>query len=227
MKRITILSAVMLLVLAMQFCGGRIYTDPIFIEKTMGHRIIAILPFEMVFTGKKPKNLSVQQIRKIEEVESIAFQNSFYNTLLHQTTKYRNPIRIDIQSTRQTNSILERNNIGIRESWDMESQELARILKVDAVVRTRIEKRRYMSGLASFGLELGTDILNELLADTPLMIFLPTATNRIKAGCYLCNGRDGAVLWSLDVVDETDWRMSADDIVDGVNFHFAKKFPYR
>jgi hypothetical protein len=217
----------MLLVLTLQFCGGRIYTDPVFVEKTMGHRIIAVLPYEMVFTGKKPKKLSVQQVRKIEEVESIAFQNSFYNSLLRQTTKRRNPIRIDIQSTRQTNRILERNNIGIRESWDMESLELARMLKVDAVVRTRVEKRRFMSGLASFGLELGTDILNALLEDTPLMIFLPTTTNQIKAGCYLCDGRDGAVLWSLDIVDETDWRMTADEIIDGVNFHFARKFPYR
>jgi hypothetical protein len=227
MRKIAIVSAVLLLVLSVQFCGGRIYTDPIFMEKTREHRIIAVLPFEMVFTGKKPKKLSVQQVRKIEEVESIAFQNSFYNSLLHQTHRHRNPVRIDIQPTRQTNRILERHEIGIRESWDMESRELARILRVDAVVRTRIEKRRFMSGLASFGLEVGTDILNALLADTPLMIFLPTSTNRIKAGCYVCSGSDGAVLWSLDVVDETDWRMSAEDIIDGVNFHFAKKFPYR
>lgn len=227
MRKIAIVSAVLLLVLSVQFCGGRIYTDPIFLEKTREHRIIAVLPFEMVFTGKKPKKLSVQQVRKIEEVESIAFQNSFYNSLLHQTNRPRNPVRIDIQSTRQTNRLLERHDIGIRESWDMESQELARILRVDAVVRTRIEKRRFMSGLASFGLEVGTDILNALLADTPLMIFLPTSTNRIKAGCYVCSGSDGAVLWSLDIVDETDWRMSAEDIIDGVNYHFAKKFPYR
>jgi len=87
MKKLMFLSSVVLLVLLMQYCGGRIYSNPIFIEKTIGHRIIAILPFEMVFTGKQPKKLSPQQIDKIEEVESITFQNSLYHSLSHQTLK--------------------------------------------------------------------------------------------------------------------------------------------
>jgi hypothetical protein len=229
MKKIAFLSSIVIIVLFIQFCGGRIYTNPIFTEKTMGHRIIAILPFEMIFTGKQPKKLTGQQIKKIEEVESITFQNSLYHSLSHQTFKYRNPIRVDIQPIKKTNRILDENGIGIRDSWHLESEELARVLNVDAVVRTRVEKRRYMSDLTSFGLELGSTILNILLdsEDVPFFIFLPTSTNRIKAGCYICNGRDGAVLWEYDVVDETDWRLPANAIVDGVTHHFAKRFPYR
>ena len=229
MKKLIFLSSVVLLVLLMQFCGGRIYTNPIFIEKTMGHQVIAILPFEMVFTGKQPKKLTPQQIDKIEEVESIAFQNSLYHSLSHQTFKNRDPVRIDVQPIKKTNRILDEKGIGIRDSWDIESEELARLLNVDAVVRTRVEKRRYMSDLTSFGLEVGSTVLNILLdmEDVPFFIFLPTSTNRIRAGCYIYNGMDGAVLWGYDVVDETDWRMPANAIVDGVTHHIAKRFPYR
>ncbi|MCP5102441.1 MAG: hypothetical protein GY950_03630 [bacterium] len=227
MKKHILIVGILLLAVMIQFCGHRIYTDPVFIEKTNGHRVIAVLPFEMIFTGKQPKKLNPQQIQKIEEVESIAFQNSLYHALFHQTTRYRYPVRIDIQPVEKTNRILDKHNIGIRDSWDIDSDELARLLRVDAVVRTRVEKRRYMSGLASFGIEVGNIILNTLLEDSPLSIFVPNPTKRIKAGCYLYNGRDGAVLWGFDVVDEADWTLPANAVMDGVNHHFAKRFPYR
>lgn len=227
MKKNILLSIAVLLVLLMQFCGGRIYTNPIFTEKTLGHRIIAILPFEMVFTGKQPKKLTAHQVEKIEEVESIAFQKSLYHSLLNQTARYRSPVRVDIQPTTKTNRILDENGISIRDSWHMDSEELARILEVDAVVRTRVEKRRYMSDLASLGIEVGNVILNAILEDSPLLIFIPNPTSKIKAECYIYNGGDGAVLWGHDVVDATDWRLPANAIVDGVTRHFARHFPYR
>lgn len=227
MRKLVLISSVVLVALLMQFCGARVYTNPVFTHKTEGHREIAIVPFQMVFTGKQPKKLTPQQVDKIEEVESIAFQRSLYHSLFRQTTKYRHPVVIDIQPTERTNRLLEREGIGIRESWDMESVELARLLHVDAVVRARVIKRRYMSDLASFGVEVGNVILNAILEDTPLWIFLPNRTKRIKAECHIHNGRDGAVLWGYDIVDETDWRMPANDIIDGVNRHIARNFPYR
>ncbi len=227
MKKYIVISSVLLMVVTMQFCGRGIYTNPVFLEKTAGHRVIAILPFEMIFTGKKPKKLSIEDAAKLEEVESIAFQRSLYQSLFHETTRYRNPLRIDIQAITKTNRILDKNGIGIRESWRMDEEELAGLLGVDAVVRTRVIKRRYMSGLASFGIEVGTSILNAILEDSPLFLILPTTTNRIKAECYICNGLDGSLLWEYSVVDETDWRLEANAIVDGVTRHFARRFPYR
>ena len=43
-------------------------------EKTATHKIIAILPVEMIYTGSKPKNLNEEEILKIEENESKIFQ---------------------------------------------------------------------------------------------------------------------------------------------------------
>jgi hypothetical protein len=211
----------------MPYCGGRHFVTPAFYDKAEGHRIIAVVPFQMIFKGKKPKKLSVRQIREIEESESLAFQDSLHRLLFRQSVKHRNPIRINIQDVDKTNDILEKKGIEIRDTWGMNSEELASILQVDAVVRTRVIKHRYMSGLASFGVEVGNAVLNAILEDTPLQIFVPNPTKKIHAECSLDNGRDGTVLWEIDVNENIDWRLSANDIIDHINHFFARKFPYR
>jgi len=227
MKKTIIIASLLVAVLTTQFCGTKRFVTPAFYEKAAGHRIIAVAPFEMIFTGKKPKKLTVQEIREIEEIESLAFQESLYQCLMHQATRNRHPIRVEIMPVKKTNQILEKHNIDIRESWDMSPEKLARILQVDAVVKTRVEKRRYMSGLTSFGIEAGSVILSHILDDTPLDLWINLPTSGIRAECFLYNGKDGSVLWGIDIKDETDWRMSANTIINNINHYFAKKFPYR
>ncbi|NIM16853.1 MAG: hypothetical protein GTO45_33120 [Candidatus Aminicenantes bacterium] len=226
-KKTIIIAGLLLVGLMTQFCGAKRFVTPAFYEKTAGHRIIAIAPYEMIFTGKKPKKLTVQDIREIEEIESLAFQESLYHCLMRQATRNRRPIRVEIMPIKKTNRILEKHGIDIRDSWDMTPEELARILRVDAVVKTRVEKRRYMSGLASFGVEAGSVILSHILDDSPFDLWINLPTSGIRAECFLYNGRDGSVLWGIDIKDETDWRMSANAIIDRINYYFAKKFPYR
>lgn len=225
-RRIVWICILSMMVLMLQFCAkGRFYPSD-FYEKTADHRIIAILPFEMVLTGKHPKKLNTEQIKKIEEVESLVFQNSLYHQLLGESTGYRAPLRIDVLPIVETNRILENYDVGIRESWYIDPREAARLLKVDAVVKTRINKRRYMSNLASFGIELGNTIL-EILSDSSLWIFFPNRTNDIKAQCYLFDGSDGSTLWGIDILEGVDWSMPANEMIDRITGLVARKFPYR
>src|SRR5690242_16848688 len=62
--------------------GHKYYTTSTFDQKTANHRLVAVLPAEMIFTGKKPDNLTVEDIEKIEESESRSFQQSLYNSIL-------------------------------------------------------------------------------------------------------------------------------------------------
>lgn len=128
------------------------YTSSSFDERTRDHRIIAVLPVEMVFTGKQPKNLTAEQIKKIEEVESKSFQESLYSKVLSKN------LRVEVQSVNKTNSLLASNGIDVRKSWNMTAEEPARVLKVDAVVKAKVEKERYMSDLASAGIQLAESI---------------------------------------------------------------------
>lgn len=200
-----------------------------FEDVTAGHRVIAVLPFEMHFTGVIPERLTEQDVRDVEEAESKAFQISFYHELLRSTRAGRRAIRVDIQDYHQTLSILEREGIGIRDSWDLPPDRLAGLLKVDAVVRARIDKARLMSDLASYGIEVGVHILNRLTR-YGLWPWLPPFSNQSKeiTGNYsLFDMQEGITLWSIGFDEGADWRKPANEIIDQINRKAAKKFPYR
>ncbi|HLP46989.1 MAG TPA: hypothetical protein VK469_13630 [Candidatus Kapabacteria bacterium] len=61
-----------------------------------------------------------------------------------------------------------------------------------------------MSDGTSLGIEIGSAILSALLDDSSFFsITLPTSG--IKARIFLLNGRDGTLLWSVKITDQTDW----------------------
>ncbi|MCP3961863.1 MAG: hypothetical protein GY719_28810 [bacterium] len=226
-RLLPLLLPVLLLTVA---CTAVDYRSPRFTELTEGHRTVAVLPFEMVFSGKAPPGLTGPQIAHIEEGESLAFQTSLYLRLLNQAGKGR--IGIEIQPVEQTRRILGDHRIGVRESWGMETEDLARILGVDAVVRTRVEKTRYLSDLASFGIDVGAHVLEEILHDGDGDVHhgLPwglTRTHDIFADGSLLSGRDGDLLWRVAVYRETDWSRPANDVIEGLTKKLARKFPYQ
>ena len=63
-------------------CGRKNYVSSDFEERTLDHKTVAIVPAEMIFTGKLPKNLSPEDIAKMEEQESKDFQYALYNSIL-------------------------------------------------------------------------------------------------------------------------------------------------
>ena len=65
--RNSLLAAMLLLAAA---CSTVNYESPEFANRAQHHQIIAVLPFEMVFTGDPPDNLSAEQIAQIEEAGS-------------------------------------------------------------------------------------------------------------------------------------------------------------
>ncbi len=111
----------------------------------------------------------------------------------------------------------------------MPAEELAAVLGVDAVLRTRVEKTRYMSELASWGTEVGLHVLHEA-SEGKLDWLIPpglTRTDDIYADSTLVSGEDGDLLWKVAVHRATDWRRPANDVVAGITRKLSKKFPYR
>ena len=218
-------------VIASAACTTVDYTSQDFSAKTVEHQLIAILPFEMVLTGRTPKEITPQQVTVIEEAESLAFQTALYHSMLNRASADRKrPILVEIQPVETTNLILERHGIPLREAWSMPAQGLANILGVDAVVRTTVQKTRYLSDLESFGIDLGTAALWEA-TDGRLAWIAPlipgVTTVDIWADSTRVDGRDGEVLWKVALQRSTDWTRPADDVVVGITRKLARKFPYR
>jgi hypothetical protein len=211
-------------------CSTVNYQSPQFAERAAHHQIIAVLPFEMVFTGEPPGNLTAQQIAQMEEAESVAFQEAYYYRLLHQASVHRkHPIRVEIQSVETTNQLLAAAGIGIRESWGMSAKSLASILRVDAVVSTSVTKTRYLSDGESFGVDFGLQVVNEVTQGVlaPVLPWGLVKTHDIWANCELIDSVDGAVIWQTDFAQAADWQYPADQVIAGFTEELAKKFPYR
>jgi hypothetical protein len=183
----------------------------------------------MVFMGKAPKGLSAEDILRIEEGESLAFQASLYNYLLDRSgPNRRRPVWISIQPIGITNQLLSEGGVAIRDAWALPADELAEMLGVDAVVRTRVRKTRYLSDLASFGIAAGVHVVLEALDEDHVWL-LPWGprTYDIYAEGELVAADGGALLWKVAVNRETDWSQPANDVVRGITRKLAKKFPYR
>lgn len=196
--------------------------------RTAGHKTVAILPFEMIFTGVKPEKLSDEELKQISESESQAFMISFYNEVLRSTHSGRKQLRIDVQHFDKTISILKANGLNVMSSWKEDPAALAKMLGVDAVVKARIEKHRLMSDLASYGLDLGLHILSAL-SDYGLWLWLPgdiTKSKEIKSTFSLLD-QQGTTLWSIAYDEDADWSRPANEIIDNINRKSAKHFPYR
>jgi hypothetical protein len=141
----------------------RYYTSSSFEQKTAKHKLIAVLPPQMVLTGNKPKNVTEEEIAKIEETESKLFQRSLYNNILSRANTNKYEMSVALQPYDNTIALLEAKGINLRDAWRKDDKELATILGVDAIVRMSVQKERYMSDLASFGIDMGARVLNTVL----------------------------------------------------------------
>ncbi len=206
------------------------YESPRLAGRAPDRETIAVLPFEMVFAGKLPADLAPEEVRAIEAGESLAFQSALYDQLLDRSSARRsNPILVRIQPVETTNRLLDEAEIALREAWEMPPARLAETLGVDAVLKTRVEKTRYMSELASWGTEVGLHVLHEASEGRIDWLIPPglTRTDDIYADSTLVSCDDGDLLWKVAVHRATDWRRPSNDVVAGITRKLAKKFPYR
>src|SRR5204863_1453981 len=86
-------------------CSHKNYVS-YFDQQTANHRIVAVLPAEMVFTGKRPENLTPADISRIEESESKNFQYALYNSILRHANSGKYFMRINLQDLVTTQKIL-------------------------------------------------------------------------------------------------------------------------
>lgn len=198
-----------------------------FKDKTLIHTQVAILPIAIEHTGNLPDEWTAEDIFHIEEAESRSFQISLYREILRSTRNGRKPLSVDIQHYRKTQQILVEAGITISDSWQMDPQMLASTLGVDAVVIGNIRKTRYMSDLASYGIEVGTHIFN-LITQHQFFPWIPiTSQSKNVQVSYELIDRDGVTLWSTNFDESANWRRPANEIIDGISRRAAQKFPYR
>jgi hypothetical protein len=207
-------------------CSRKNYASSYFDDRAAHHRIIAVLPSEIIFTGKQPKELTKEMIDSLEVEESKAFQLSLYGNILRYANSNKYYMYVDVQDVITTMNTLDANNISIRESWKMDDKKLAALLNVDAVVRMQIRQKRYMSDYASYGVTIAKDIIRE----TPLGSKLPIpsrlgTTEDIYAYCSVVS--ENVTLWNNNYKSAADWNNPANVIIENITDNFGRNFPYK
>ena len=223
LRNTLILSMVFATVLS---CSRKYYTNSYFDQQTAHHRVIAVLPAEMVFTGVQPKNLTPESIAQIEEQESKDFQVALYNSILQYANSRKYYTTVNLQDFSTTQRLLNENNISVRDAWHKSDLELTKILNVDAVVRMRVQKKRYMSDVASYGV----DIARQIGYETGVLKRIPIPgrlgrTNDIYATCALVS--NGQTLWNNNYKSASDWNNPANEIIENIADNFGRNFPYK
>jgi hypothetical protein len=203
------------------------YSSPSFFDlKTADHKMIAVVPAEIIFTGKQPKNLTSQQIDSIEVEESKSFQFSLQNSILRYANGRNYYMWVGVQDINTTLSLLEQNKISIRDSWRMNDKELSKILNVDAIVRMQITKQRYMSDYASYGVGMAERVLWNAGVGGRLPLPNNAAkTNDIKVTCNIVS--ESVTLWNDYYKGSSNWNAPANVIIENITDNFGENFPYK
>ena len=178
-----------------------------------------------MFTGNLPKGISATTIAETEERESMLFQEALYSNVLKRGNGRKQILRVNVQPNTNTLAALQANGISLRQSWTMTDIELAKVLGVDAVVRTSIHKDRLMSDLASAGIDYGKRVIERVISSPGTLALPGTKTNDIRATCSIIS--NGETLWSDSYTKGSDWSLPANAIINSITDNFAKHFPYR
>lgn len=222
----SIAAGCLILLLSSSCSRPRYYASTNFMRITENHKLIAVLPAEIIFTGKQPKNMTPEAIASMEEQESIDFSRSLVNGILRNANSRYYYLFINVQDIYTTKKLLEEHNISVRQSWTYDDKELAKILGVDAVVRMHIQLRRYMSDAASYGVGIGRQVLSEIGANNKFSVpYIPNKTNDIYASCdILCNNM---TIWNDNYRGAANWNYTAEVMMDNITDNFGRHFPYK
>lgn len=207
-------------------CSRKNYTASNFEEMTLDHKLVAVVPAEMIFTGKLPKNLTEEDIEKMEEQESRDFQYALYNSILEHANTRKYYTTVNFQDVSTTLKRLEEKAVHIRDSWKMDDKELAALLDVDAVIKMRIQKQRYMSDMASYGIDAARRIITTTGIGSKIPVpYNASKTNDIYASCNLVS--ENMTLWNDHYKRAADWDSPSNVIIEGITDNFGKNFPYK
>ena len=207
-------------------CSNKYYTASNFEEKTEDHKVVAILPAEVTFSGKQPKNLSPDDIAKAEERESIDFQYALMNSILNHANTKKYITTVNFQDINTTLKILEKNSISVRDSWNKDDNELAKLLGVNSVIRMNIRKQRYMSDEASYGVGVARQVIYKTGIGSKVPV--PSSVGKtydIYASCNLLS--DNQTLWNDNYKRSTDYYVQPNVVIEWITDDFGENFPYK
>ncbi|MEL6989585.1 MAG: hypothetical protein AAGK97_17380 [Bacteroidota bacterium] len=212
------------LVLLMSSCARQAYESSALNELNSPRKTIAVLPYEVVFEGRKPKNITDEEIEAMAIGDSELFQSSLYRHILDRVRR-KKKFNLRVQNFNDTNALLEKAGISTKDSWTMPSAELANILGVDAVIKSSVYTQRYISDGASLAIRAGRTAI-DLLTRGPVPGASLERTADVYVSTSIVDATDETVLWSSSGRCPTDFNLRPEQAVDRINRTVTRRFRF-
>jgi hypothetical protein len=186
----------------------QVYESPKLKEAVKTHKLVAILPFTVKITYKRPpKNFDAAANHQQELQMGKNVQSSMYTYLLRKGDNYT----VTFQDVEKTNVLL--NRAKLTDSLDMHTKdEIAKALGVDAVIFGNYEQ-------ASTKSEAGAIITTALLG-------FGSKTGEGGITIQIANGSDGEMLWRYTKRMNENLLSSTDDVMERQMRKLSRNFPY-
>ncbi|HEY1112449.1 MAG TPA: hypothetical protein VGE66_02775 [Chitinophagaceae bacterium] len=218
------------LALSMASCGTNrnVYKSGDFDNRAYRHQTVAVLPVKITQTGHVSKKETTASIDASNEKWGYIFQETLLSYSLRHTSKNKKEPVISFQGTQKTNALLNEAGLTAIDSiYNKTPEELAALLKVDAVIMTTLERDKNFSDGVAYGLAAGRAVLNVLSRTPTVGAPLNQNSSDINMNAYLYDGKDGRMLWKTFRKGGTDLPSDVNGLVEYYSNWIAKKLPYR
>ena len=193
------------------------------------HSLIAVLPYDIQITGRKVAEMEQEEIDHLKTVESKLFQQSLYSEVLKRTGNGKKDIKISVQSINKTNRLLKDAGIALVEIGEYSPKELGDILRVDAVISTRLMKEMFLSREEALLMEVATTtILDKVPVKVgPFNRSKITRSSEVDIYCTIVDAEAESAIWIYNTECDLQWDSDPDDAIEFINRRISKNFPYK
>lgn len=185
-----------------------IFTHPAFAQYALNHRIIAVLPFSVDLELANEPSESLR--RQFLEIEGLATQQALAN-YLENKSKSKN-LNVYFQPLALTQKRLQLAGLDYRSIGQKSSQELAKILEVDAII----------SGTLSLNVLLSNGIDDDF-SWIDLWLLSPEFG---KLALKISDGTSGKLLWRYEKAIDRSVGKNTKELIEKLMKQAARGFPY-
>lgn len=194
---------------ASTFAQKTIYESSRFDELSKHHKTLAILPFLATLQLEHKENLSTEELDKLEAKEGYAVQNALESYFSKK--KSRKGFRVSFQNIKNTNAILGKNRISLKNLDIHTTQELCEILEVDGIISGNLTLHK----LISKGVE------------SPSLFDIITGKSDYgRIAIKVSDGKTGKLLWKFEKTMTRKSGKNTLDIIESIMKKASRKFPY-
>ena len=215
MKNYTHLLIALLLCSFCISCNNRVYNNRVFLsQNSIENKTIAILPAEVILSGKLQKGMTDTEKMLQEQSESKFYQELLYSEFLDKSRSFKkNKYGVHFINPQEVNSKLIKadfyNNLK-----EKSTEEIATTVGADMIFIVKINKQRLLSDGAAIGIDIAEVVLSSVLNPSGgNNVNSANRTHNISFDATLLDGKTGTTIGKFSNLGEASWNAPPDLIL--------------